>query len=74
MSVAAANAATAEPAAPKMLLRVDPIAESLSISRRTLERLIAAGRFPKPDVRVGRMGLWRPETVRAWLDGQRGRR
>jgi predicted DNA-binding transcriptional regulator AlpA len=45
------------------------IATALDISQRTLEREIAAGRFPRPDRRVGRLPRWKPETVRRWIDG-----
>jgi predicted DNA-binding transcriptional regulator AlpA len=47
--------------------RLEQIAKALGISRRALERERAAGRFPKPDKVIGRMPLWRPETVKAWL-------
>jgi predicted DNA-binding transcriptional regulator AlpA len=51
-----------------LALRLDEVARSLGVSRRAIERERAAGRFPKPDLTIGRMPLWRPETVRAWLD------
>jgi predicted DNA-binding transcriptional regulator AlpA len=44
---------------------------AISIPRRTLEREIAAGRFPKPVRRVGRRPFWRPEDVRVWAEGGR---
>lgn len=47
--------------------RLSSVAKALGISRRVLERERAAGRFPPPDRVVGRMPLWWPETVRAWL-------
>ena len=56
-----------------MALRIEEVADSLGLSRRAVERERAAGRFPKPDVTVGKMPLWRPETVRGWLEKGGGR-
>jgi predicted DNA-binding transcriptional regulator AlpA len=52
----------------RLALRLDEVAESLGVSRRAIERERAAGRFPKPDMNIGRMPLWRPETIRAWVE------
>ena len=54
--------------AARMTLRLDELAHTLGVSRRTIERERSAGRFPKPDVQVGRMPLWRPETILAWIE------
>ena len=53
----------------RMALRLDEVAATLGMSRRTVERLRSGGRFPKPDVKAGRMPLWKPETIKAWIDG-----
>jgi predicted DNA-binding transcriptional regulator AlpA len=45
--------------------------EATGIPRRTLEREIASGRFPKPIKRVGRRPFWRPSDVIAWAEGGR---
>jgi hypothetical protein len=37
------------------------------LSRRLLERELAAGRFPRPDLRVGRRCLWFQTSVRRYL-------
>jgi len=55
----------------RLTWRLSTVAEQLGISRRALERERSAGRFPKPDAVIGRMPLWKPETVKQWLD-QRG--
>jgi predicted DNA-binding transcriptional regulator AlpA len=55
--------------ADRMTLRLDELARTLGISRRAIERERSAGRFPKPDLIIGRMPLWRPETIRAWIEG-----
>ena len=60
----------APPEAPAPLLRARAVAHSLGVSGRTLERLLAAGRFPPPDLRLGRITLRRPATVRAWIDAE----
>lgn len=57
------------PAVFRLAWRLSEVAESLGISRRALERERAAGRFPKPDLTVGRMPLWCPETLRGWVEG-----
>jgi hypothetical protein len=39
----------------------------LDISVRTMERLLAAGQFPKPDAYAGRCPLWTRPTLESWL-------
>jgi predicted DNA-binding transcriptional regulator AlpA len=56
----------------RLTLRFDEVAAALGVSRRLLERELSAGRFPRPDLHIGRVPLWRPETVRRWLDSQGG--
>ncbi len=48
--------------------RLDELADALGVSRRAIERERAAGRFPRPDLTIGKMPLWRPETVRSFLE------
>jgi predicted DNA-binding transcriptional regulator AlpA len=55
--------------AERLALRLDEVAHTLGVSRRAIERERSAGRFPKPDLTIGRMPLWRPETIRAWVEG-----
>jgi predicted DNA-binding transcriptional regulator AlpA len=52
------------------LMSQDDFARVLNAGRRTVERMRAAGRLPKPDLHVGKMPRWRPESVRAWLDSK----
>jgi predicted DNA-binding transcriptional regulator AlpA len=52
----------------RLLLRLDEVAAALGVSRRAIERLRSAGRFPRPDLRIGRMPLWTPETIRRWVE------
>jgi predicted DNA-binding transcriptional regulator AlpA len=67
------QSATAGPNTPNTLLLWGwPVIISVTgIARRTLERELAAGRFPKPIRRVGRRPYWRPEDVRRWAAGGR---
>jgi len=52
----------------RLTLRLAEIADSLGISMRALQRERSAGRFPKPDIYIARMPLWKPETIRDWLE------
>jgi len=53
----------------RLALRLDELAEALGVSRRTIERERSAGRFPRSDLTIGKMPLWRVETIRRWIDG-----
>ncbi len=64
--------ATSFPLPERLTLRLDELAESLGISRRGIERERSAGRFPPPDLTVGRMPLWRPATINEWIDRRGG--
>lgn len=63
------NTTDPKAALPRLTYRLNEIADSLGVSRRTIERERAAGRFPKPDVQLGRTPLWTPETLVAWAKG-----
>jgi predicted DNA-binding transcriptional regulator AlpA len=52
----------------RLALRLDEVAATVGVSRSAIERERRAGRFPKPDRIVGRMPLWRPESIRDWLE------
>jgi predicted DNA-binding transcriptional regulator AlpA len=58
-------------AVPRLAYRLDELAEAIGVSRRTIERERSAGRLPKPDLHIGRAPLWRPETIRRWIEGGR---
>jgi hypothetical protein len=46
----------------------------LNCCRRKVESMKAGGKLPEPDIYIGRLPRWRPETVRRWIDDQaRGR-
>ena len=58
----------AKPAVERLALRIDEVAASLGVSRRAIERERSAGRFPQADLTIGKMPLWRPETLRSFVD------
>jgi predicted DNA-binding transcriptional regulator AlpA len=58
------------PLADRLTWSLDDITALTGLSRRTLERERSAGRFPRPDLVVGRRVLWRPATVVRYLDQQ----
>ena len=51
------------------LLTIGDLARFLATSRRTVERERSAGRLPKPDLHIGTMPRWRPETILRWVEG-----
>jgi predicted DNA-binding transcriptional regulator AlpA len=55
----------------KLLWGWDDIAALTGLSRRLLERQLSAGKMPRPDLRVGRRVLWRPNTIRSWIGGEK---
>jgi hypothetical protein len=56
----------------RLTLSLADIAALTGLSRRLLERELAAGRWPKPDLRVGRRCLWRQNSVRRALGIEEG--
>jgi hypothetical protein len=50
-----------------MTLRIEQVADALGVSRRAIERERSAGRFPRPDVVIGKMPIWKVETIRSFL-------
>jgi hypothetical protein len=70
LRMALEHCANAKP--PRLTYRIDELADSLGMSRRAIERERSAGRFPAPDLHIGKCPLWRPETIRDWLDSRKG--
>jgi hypothetical protein len=56
----------ARPPVDRLTYRLDELAAALGVSRRAIERERAAGRFPRPDLSLGRIPLWSRDLVRAW--------
>jgi hypothetical protein len=61
------TASVLRPTVERLTYRLDELATALGVSRRILERERSAGRLLKPDLRIGRIPLWRIESVRDWL-------
>lgn len=49
-----------------VLLTKSQVCERLSLSARTLETMVQAGRFPPP-VRLGRYVYWSETAIASWL-------
>jgi hypothetical protein len=52
----------------RLTYRFADLVEAFGVSRRTLERERSAGRFPAPDLRIGKLPLWKVATIRRWID------
>jgi predicted DNA-binding transcriptional regulator AlpA len=52
-----------------MLLRLEDLSIATRLSSRTITRLRASGRLPKPDFCYGRLPRWYPRTIERWLAG-----
>ena len=52
----------------RMTLRLDEVAACLGVSRRVIERERSAKRFPEPDLTVGKMPLFKVDTIRAYVE------
>lgn len=52
----------------RLTYRFNDLPLVLGVSRRTLERERSAGRFPKPDLMIGKMPLWLAVTIVAWAE------
>ena len=50
------------------MVRKADIAAMLRIHVRTLNRLLATGKFPEPSAMVNRRPLWRRAAVERWID------
>ena len=68
MAVESTNSTPVVARPERLVYRLDDLVELLGVSRRTIERERSAGRFPKPDIQIGKAPLWKPETIRRWID------
>ncbi|HZW31424.1 MAG TPA: hypothetical protein VFF52_11995 [Isosphaeraceae bacterium] len=59
----------AAPPVDRMTLRLDELEAALGVSRRLIQKEIAAGRFPRP-IKCGRTSLWLLEAIREHLAQQ----
>jgi excisionase family DNA binding protein len=58
---------TESPYAAEQMINADKLAKMLGVSRRTLWRLLSAGKLIPP-VRIGGSTRWRTDDVRRWID------
>jgi predicted DNA-binding transcriptional regulator AlpA len=65
----ASTASTVATSIDPLLAQVD-LCRVLVTSQRTIDRLRASGRLPRPDLHIGRSPRWRPDTIRSWIDQQ----
>jgi hypothetical protein len=63
----------APPAEPPLAHRKTDAARLVGISPRLLERLLSAGKFPRPDAYAGRCPLWTRATLSTWVAEGGGR-
>jgi predicted DNA-binding transcriptional regulator AlpA len=50
------------------MLSVGDLMAILGCSRRLIEQMRSAGKFPRPTMMLGRMPRWRAETIRTWIE------
>lgn len=50
------------------LMSIGDVALILKISRRGVERFRSSGKFPRPDIQVGRLPRWKQKTVSDWIE------
>lgn len=57
------------PSVPVLLTKQD-LCRAIGCGMRTLAEYRATGRFPSPDLHVGKMPRWRTATLDAWIEKQ----
>jgi predicted DNA-binding transcriptional regulator AlpA len=53
---------------PVHLLRLDDVLKATGLSRMTIEREMAAGRFPRAVYPTQATRAWRSDEIAAWID------
>jgi hypothetical protein len=61
------NKAT-RPPVERLAYRINEVANSIGVSRRTVERERSAGRFPLPDLHIGKAPLWTKKSLELWME------
>lgn len=62
------EAITVLPVACEALLTAAQIACAMGVSARQVHLMISAGKFPKCDLRIGRLARWKVSSYNAWLE------
>jgi predicted DNA-binding transcriptional regulator AlpA len=65
--------AQAQPTLEPLTYRKSSAATLIGVSERTIERLLAVGKFPKPDAHAGRSPLWTRDSLVRWIAKGGGR-
>lgn len=52
----------------RLTYRIAEVSSALGISRRTIERERSAGRFPQPNLHIGKAPLWTRESLDKWIE------
>ena len=58
------------PAVLPLLLDRALVGSAISTSTRNLDRMVATGLFPVPDVRDGHFVRWKRQTVEGWIEAK----
>lgn len=58
------------PALPELLTAAMIRTSIVPVDKRTMQRWIAAEKFPRPDLRVGPRTFWKRETITTWIESQ----
>ncbi len=69
LAAALERQADGRPCVQPLVYRIDELVRVLGVSRRAIERERSAGRFPAPDLLIGKMPLWRVESISRFLEG-----
>jgi predicted DNA-binding transcriptional regulator AlpA len=48
----------------------EDVATFLQVGASTIRAYVTRDQMPKPDRYIGRIRLWRPETIRAWHESR----
>jgi hypothetical protein len=62
------------PVVPRLLWGWPEVTKATGIPKRTLQKELSAGRFPKPTRPVGRRPYWDPRVITRWAEGSLDRK
>lgn len=54
----------------EVLMSTAQIAAAMGVSTRQVHLMISSGKFPRCDLRIGRLARWRVSTFNTWLESQ----
>lgn len=55
---------------PRLVLKLQEVADRIGICARTIQRMVHRSEFPPPTVRAGKLPLWSVDVVQAWSRGE----